>query len=122
MDSVTGEIEVFDFFGTPTRRDPKAPPFIIEQAPWQQCQTDGGDYRVMGTFPTGVVSVIAVPLTMTKDSIRPGPWIGWLSKSAAIDWAERLNRMEAEGRINWDGMAPVIIPDAVQRQATRKTA
>ncbi len=94
----------------PKQRDPKVPPFYVEQTPFQTPGWENGGYRVMGTFRNGITSLQAVPHMNFRGSKRYGPWSQWLSKTDAMRWAQHLNKLHADGHIDWSGPAPAIIP------------
>ena len=77
-------------FGTwPTFRDPDRPPFLVEE----YCR---GDFRIVGTFRTGVVSLAAVPFEY-KLAHQPIHEI-----FVALLTAAHLNDLHARGEIDWE--------------------
>ncbi|TSC89550.1 MAG: hypothetical protein G01um10143_40 [Parcubacteria group bacterium Gr01-1014_3] len=107
------EVEIFEYFKTPLGRNPKLPPFIVEQS--------DSHYRVTGTFRSGVVSPMAVPQMNFRGSKRYAPWSQRLSKEDAVRWTGYLNKLHADGHIDWSGGTPAIIPaiDRLPKEATK---
>jgi len=61
-------------------------------------------FRIAGTFPNGITSLCAVPGNV------PVSWNGWfLKEEDAVRVANRLNRMQAQRRISWNGDYPLVL-------------
>lgn len=81
-------------FGTwPTFRDPNRPPFLVEE--YQR-----GNYRIVGTFPDGVVSLAAVPAEY-RLAHQPISVV-----FVALLVAAHLNDLHARGEIDWEPDIP----------------
>lgn len=63
-----------------------------------------GYRRIIGTFPSGEETLLAVPLKKEGKT----PWIAWLSRKEAEEWIEYLNRLDLEGKINWESSYPFL--------------
>ncbi len=78
-------------FGTwPEWRNPALPPFLVEEY-------HKDTYRIVGTFPNGVVSVVAVPGDWCRLANEP-----FSSLYEALAAARRLNKLNAQGEIDWE--------------------
>ena len=100
------------------RRDPLEYPFFVEWSGRQRgVSRHQPDYRVVGTFRSGLVSRKAVPLV--------GPVKGtgdWQSRLVAVEMARQFNELHADSRIDWSGPFPVIVPRGSALHAALKAA
>ncbi len=93
----------------PARRDTREAPFFVE---WSGRARGLGrfvlerEYRVIGTFRSGQVSLKAVPMNGSLEDIGE-----WQTRLVAVEAARQLNELHAKHRIDWSGSWPVIVPE-----------
>ncbi|TSC89289.1 MAG: hypothetical protein G01um10143_670 [Parcubacteria group bacterium Gr01-1014_3] len=102
----------------PARRDVLDPPFFVEWSGRKRGRIPSErEYRVIGTFRNGQISVLAVPLIGPIDTVG-----GWHGRVVAVEVAQQLNELHANHQIDWSGPFPVIVSEGSVRHGILRAA
>ena len=111
-------VQIVPSSGLPKRRDPLGLPFFVEWSGRKRgISRHQADYRVVGTFRSGAVSLKAVPLIGPIRNTSD-----WLNRWVASELAKKLNELHADHRIDWSSPFPVIVPDGSVTHGILKAA